>query len=204
MAKKKKGLSKQQVGYIIAGFGIFLLGGVVYAATTGILSISGTVTRGDAVDLDFINASCATQVTTGVETGDGYTVAGAAGGDYNCGVTIADVTPATANGAKDKLNFGVYLREPGDTNTITFYIKNVGSVPALLDSIAVSTTGFVGDATDNGISLSGTYSNLATGQTLAVGGMAGPYTIVIDWPIAATDATGGASFTATLDYEQGT
>lgn len=204
MAKKKKGLNKQQVGFIIAGFGIFLLGGIVYAATTGILTISGTVTRGDAVDLDFINATCATQVTTGVEAGDGYTTTGATSGNYNCGVAISDVSPATANGTNDKLDFGIYLREPGDTNTITFYIKNVGSVPALLDGVAISTTGFTGDATDNAINLSGTYTGLSTSQTLAVGATAGPYTIVVDWPTTATDATGGASFSATIDYEQGT
>jgi len=197
---KKKGLTHKQIGYVIAGFGVFLLGGLVWAATVGQLQIGGTVSRGDSVDLDFINASCISP-RSGFGT-DGVTTAGAAGGAYSCGYTIANIG-GRANGANDRLNFGIFLDEPGASDTVQFYIKNVGAVGADMDAINITDkTGFTGSATDNSITLGGSYTGIVA-QCIPVGSTIGPFTISATWPSSATSATGGATFSAEMDYEQG-
>lgn len=197
---KQKGMSKKTVTYIIAAFLLILVGGVVFAATTGILTINGSVSRGDSVDLDFTAAVCnPVGVTTNVEPGAGVTLAGAPGGDYNCGVALSNGLNA-ANGVNDVLTWGIFLREPGDSQAINFSIKNVGSVPVDLAALSVDTsTGFGAAAGE--IELTGTALNIAA-QCLDPDEVVGPFTINVHWPTADTSATGGGTFTATMNYAQ--
>jgi hypothetical protein len=197
--KKKKGLSHQQVGGVIAAFGVFLLGGIVWAATVGQLQISGSVNRGDFVDIDIVSASCVNP-TSGLGE-KGVTALGAIGGDLSCGVSVGNIT-GRSNGANDRLEFGMFLSEPGATDTVQFYIQNVGSVSANLHDINVtSTTGFAGSSVDNSIVLGGTHSDLVA-QCIAPGGVVGPFTISATWPASVPTAVGGAIFCASIDYSQ--
>ncbi|MCL2173725.1 hypothetical protein FWH58_00255 [Candidatus Saccharibacteria bacterium] len=202
MAKKKNlGLDKKTLNYIIAGFAVLVLGGVVWAASTGVLQITGSVSRGTSVDLDFITASCVTP-KTGYGT-DGVTSTGAAGGDLGCGLVIGN-RPAVANGANDTLTFGMFLGDAGDAETVQFYIKNVGAVDTTLSAINVTdTTGFGASPTGNDITLGGTYaSGLASPLCLEPGDQVGPFTISATWPSGLTGASGDASFAADLDYAE--
>ena len=201
MAKRKqqKGLSHRQVGGIIAVFGVFLLGGIVWAATVCQLQIAGSVNRGDAVDIDIISASCIEPISgLGIR---GVTETGAIGGDFSCGISVGHFI-GRSNGTNDKLEFGIFLHEPGTTETVQFYIKNVGSVGANLNAInTTSTTGFTGSSIDNDIVLGGTYSDIIV-QCIAPGAIIGPFTITASWPSFATASTGGAIFGASIDYAQ--
>jgi hypothetical protein len=199
MAKiQKKGLTQKQIGIAIAAFAVLFLGGIVFAATSGVMNINGAVSRGANVDLDFAVASCSLQTTSGVPAGGGISLTGIGSGDYNCGISIGD--HAGTNGANDVLNWGVFLRSPGDTVTITFSISNVGAVDALLNAINISTqTGF-GTAPGQ-INLSGSGTTIPS-QTIPVGQTAGPYQITVTWPAGDATATDGATFAATLDYAQ--
>jgi hypothetical protein len=197
--KRKKGLSQRQVGYIISGFGVLLLGGVVWAATVGQLQVSGSVNRGASADLDIISVSCINP-TSGYGAA-GVTYTGAIGGDLSCGATTGHVA-GRVNGNNDRLDFGIYLGEPGASDTVQFYIKNVGAVDVDLSGINVtSTTGFTGSSVDNSIVLGGTYSDIIA-QCIAPGAIIGPFSISATWPAGATSATGGAVFSAFIDYAQ--
>ena len=198
--QSQKGINKKNITFIIVVFAMFLVVGIVFAATTGVLTLNGSVSRGESVDLDFISVACSpAATTTGVPTGDGVTVSGVAGGDYNCGVALSNgLNPA--NGANDVLTWGIFLREPGDSQSITFSIKNVGSTSVDLSAISVDTsTGFGSSAGD--ISLSGTGTTISA-ACLDAGDIIGPFTINVSWPILDTAATAGATFTATMNYAQ--
>ncbi|MCL2869820.1 hypothetical protein FWF48_03365 [Candidatus Saccharibacteria bacterium] len=198
MAKKKnKGLDKKTLGYLIAGFGVLLLGGIVWAATSGLLSISGSVSRGTSVDLDFTNVSCISP-TTGYGT-TGVTTTGSNGGDYGCGVTLGN--RSGANGANDTLSFGMFLGEPGKTETVQFYIKNVGAVDADLSAVNVTNDAGFGDSASGGhdITLGGSYVDM-TAQCIPTGTSIGPFTISATWPDGLTGASGDAQFAADLNY----
>ena len=201
MAKQiqaKKGLSKKQIGIAIASFAVLLLGGVVYAATTGVLNINGAVSRGANVDLDFTDVSCSLQTTSGVPAGGGVTITGIGAGDYNCGVSIGN--HAGTNGMNDVLDWGVFLRSPGDTVTVNFSITNVGSVDADLAAINITNqTGF-GVATGD-IALTGTGLTIPA-QTIPIGQTVGPFTLTVTWPAGDSASTGGATFSASLNYSQ--
>lgn len=196
----QKGISQKTVAYIVAAFALFLMVGIVYAATTGVLTLSGSVSRGDSVDLDFTKASCdPVAVSTGVNAGEGVTVAGLAGGDFNCGVALSTGSNIS-NGVNDVLTWGIYLREPGDNQAITFSIINVGSSPVDLSAIDLSTSTGFGTGLGE-IELTGTGTTI--GQAcLNPGDEIGPFTINVYWPIEDTAATGGATFTAIMDYTQ--
>jgi hypothetical protein len=197
-SNNKKSLTHKQIGIVIAAFAVLLLGGVVYAATTGVMNINGAVSRGANVDLDFTVASCSLQTTSGVPAGGGVSLTGIGAGDYNCGISIGD--HAGSNGANDVLNWGVFLRSPGDTVTVSFSISNVGAVDAALEAINISTqTGF-GSAAGQ-IQLSGSGTTIPA-QTIPVGQTAGPYQITVTWPAGDATATDGANFAATLNYSQ--
>lgn len=200
--KNQKGINKKTVTYIIITFIMFLIIGVVFAATTGILTLNGSVSRGDAVDLDFINVVCdPAAVTTGVTAGEGVTVGGAAGGDFNCGVSLSNGTNIV-NGTNDVLTWGIFLREPGDSQAITFSIKNVGSASVDLSALNVSTSTGFGSSTGD-IELSGNGINISA-QCLDPGDEIGPFTINVYWPAVDTSSTSGATFTATMNYTQAT
>lgn len=197
--KKKKGLSQRQIGCIISGFGVLLLCGITWAATVGQLQISGSVNRGASADLDIISVSCVSP-TPGYGTA-GVTATGAVGGDLSCGAASGHVIGRT-NGSNDRLDFGIYLGEPGSSDTVQFYIKNVGAVDVDLSNINVtSTTGFTGSSLDNSIVLGGTYNGIVA-QCITPGSIIGPFSISATWPTSATSATGGAIFSAFIDYAQ--
>jgi hypothetical protein len=188
------------VGVVAAAFAFTLVGGVVYAATTGVLNINGTVVRGANVDLDFVNASCSVVETTDVPAGDGFAVVAGAieDGDNNCAVVVRNNTGT--NGANDRLEFGVYLRTPGDTVTINFDVENVGSVNASL--AAINTTGTTGFGGVTGITLGGSITtDFAAARTINVGGSES-HTITVTWPTtgAAAASSDSATFVAELQY----
>ena len=195
---KKKGLSKKQLTAVTAGVATLLTGGIVYAATTGLLNIDGAVSRGANVDLDFVNATCSVQSTAGITPGQGVAANGMGAGDYNCGISVGD--RAGTNGINDLLNWAAFLSSPGATVTINFSIANVGAVDALLSAINITDqTGFGSSAGQ--ITLSGTGTTIAQ-QTIAVGQTVGPYSITVTWPSGDASATAGATFAANLNYSQ--
>jgi hypothetical protein len=198
MSKRlNKGLNRKQVGVVVAAFAFTLVGGVVYAATMGVMNINGNVTRGVNVDLDFTAVSCSTVTDVDVPVGGGFAVDGSdiVAGNDNCAVVVLD--NAGTNGANDRIRFGVFLRSPSDTVTINFTITNVGSVPAELASISTAgTTGF-GGAT--GIALIHALDALE-GTIIPVAGSSDPQTITVTWPANAPAETGEAEFVAVLNY----
>ena len=193
-----KGLTHKQIGIAAAAFGVLLVGGIVYAATSGVLSINGAVSRGANVDLDFVSVSCSVQSTAGIAPGTGVSTSGMGAGDYNCGISTGD--RAGTNGINDVLNWAAYLASPGSTVTINFSIANVGAVDAALAAINITDqTGFGSNPGE--ITLSGTGTSIAA-QTIGVGNTIGPFSITVTWPSADSTATDSAVFAATLNYSQ--
>jgi len=178
MSKKlnNKGLSRKQVGITIAAFSALLVGGVVYAATSGVMQINGHVARGANVDLDFVDVSCVTTpVTTDIPAGAGVVLAtGFLGGDYTCGIGVAD-RPGFTNGANDMLNWGAFLRSPGETVSVEFSIQNVGSVDAYLHAIILD-AGHTGFGASPDILLSGNGTTIPN-TPVPVGETVGPFQI---------------------------
>jgi len=194
MEKKSKGIQKKQLGYLTACFGVLAVSGVVWAATSGVLSVNGS----EHVDLDFVSAACRpAAVTTGVPAGEGFAAgAPAMAGNLNCAVQLT----AGANGANDVLNLGIYPREPGDVWSVTFYIKNVGAADATLGPISVNTQAGFGVSTGD-IALAGNAFSIAS-TCVGVGETVGPYRIMAGWPAGDKAFTAGVTFEVTLNYTQ--
>ncbi|MCL2002314.1 hypothetical protein FWG76_02825 [Candidatus Saccharibacteria bacterium] len=174
MAKnmKKGGLTQKQVGGIVAGAGVFLLGGIVWAATSGVLTFGGTINRSGEVDLDIINQSCA----VGVDAAD-------------CSVSVS--------ADKNNLTFEVELEKPGATQDITFCVENVGTLGATLANMSVpSITGGTGVNITMPTNLNGV--TLLPGETTCTT----MSTISVEWDAAETSDTTTVEFTATINYAQ--
>jgi hypothetical protein len=201
MSKKlSRGLNRKQVGVVVAAFAFMLVGGVVYAATSGVMQINGTVARGVNVDLDFVNVACASaNLEQAVDTPAGIrgvTLTGAAGGNYTCGTLLGN--GAGTNGANDVFNWGAFLRSPGDSVTVNFSIENVGSVRADLVAISITDQTGLGSLTGQ-IRLEGTGTTIEQ-QFINPGVTIGPFAITVTWPNDEPTATGEGTFAATLQY----
>ena len=198
--QNKENINKKIITFIIITFLIFLIVGIYFALTTGILNLNSSINKEESVNLDFINVACNPPATTnGVPIGNGFTVSGASGGNYNCGVALSNsVNPA--NKTNDVLTWGIFLREPGDSQSITFSIKNVGNSSIDLSAISISTTTGFGASTKD-IKLSGTGTTIST-TCLNSNDTIGPFTINVTWPITDNSTTASAIFTATMNYAQ--
>jgi hypothetical protein len=203
----KKGVSHKTIGIAAIAFAVLFVGGVVFAATSGVLQINGSVDRGANVDLDFVSVSCSVQSTEGIPAGGGVSSTGIGPGNYNCGISTAN-RPGT-NGANDILNWAAFLASPGSTVTFTFSIQNVGAVDAVLNAVNIdttATTGFglldgTGTTTPGQISITGSGLTIPQ-QTITVGSITGPYTYTVTWPAGDATATSSADFSASLNYSQ--
>ncbi|MCL2002176.1 hypothetical protein FWG76_02100 [Candidatus Saccharibacteria bacterium] len=97
---------------MLFGAAFFLVAGVIWAATTGVLDFRGAVLRSSTVGLVFSQASCDP------------------GGDATeCVVTV------THSGKW--LNFNINLDKPGDSQIVTFCVRNVGTLAAGTDILRV-------------------------------------------------------------------
>lgn len=200
--RKQKIINKKTIYYISFTFILLFISAVVFAATTGILTLRGSVSRGNNANLDFVKAHCdPTEVTTGVPVGKGFTLGGLTGGNYNCGISL-EQGANLVNGFNDVLTWGIYLREAGDTQSIKFSIKNVGNAP--VDLVGINITEQTGFGTNTGeIELTGTGLSIPS-QCLDIGEEIGPFTLNVYWPVGDLIETNGAIFKAFLDYSQAT
>jgi hypothetical protein len=175
MPKKQKGINKRQLGYIIGGFAIFLLGGVVYAATQGTLTFTGEVTRQADINLNITQPTCD-------PLGDAY--------DCNAEVTLSGHLMA----------FSIDFARPGDTQNVSFCIENVGTI----DADTLSLTQVIAPGNGITVTPPANVSNLTivAGDEVCQDGFSNPFVFQVEWDSAATADTGAVTFSYALNYVQ--
>jgi len=181
MAKRKqeKGLKKEHLGLIIAGFGVLLLAGIAFAAGAGFLSFSGSAEKISEVDLNFTN----------VIANDGSAKACSAGTSTGTDGSTASVTDSDC----EVLVFHAMLDTPGQTDTFKFKVTNVGSQTTYLEGLTSSYT------TTDGVIV--TWPSDMCGVSLAPGDTSNEYSITVQWQSTAFDNLESVGpFTAKVDY----
>lgn len=86
-------------------FALTLIAGIVYAATSGVLTFGGTVNFGDTVELAIVDL-----------TDSGPT-------DANSTIKVNKIDNQT-------VEFTVSLAAPGDEVSMSFFVENIGTLPA--------------------------------------------------------------------------
>ena len=136
-------------------FSIVLCVGIVYAATAGLLTFTGSATLSENVRLDIVSASAATSPGTSLEATAGISVSG-----------DKQTATLTAN-----------LEYPGDKATYTFSVQNTGSVDAEITGMTLTPVSGTGSSY---VTLGGNYATL-DGEEIYVSTTEGPYTITLEW-----------------------
>ena len=178
----------KKISVIIAIFILIFVISIVYAASAGVLGISGTATfssQADVdlsiVDADFSNLTPANSVNPAVQ--DEFVI----------------VPGLLEAGDSKTMYIFVDLIFPGDKRIIEFYIENLETVSTKLGPLMKNDP----DINSTGVSI--TWPNLEDIVILS-GQKSGPYQIEIEWDIAHYNIsnTGQRNFSATITYKQGT
>jgi len=167
---------KQRTLLVLIGVFLFIfVVSVAYAALSGTLTIRGSYTFNEHLQVEFTSAS------------------------FTDSARIGETAPSIiANG--QTLTFAVLLNEPGDSRTIQFKITNTGNIDAVLDAIDINAP--VGlNVTVTPALVTGNI-DIATGVTLPSSGF---YNMVIEWDTDPQyeDLIGTTSnvIFATIDYD---
>ena len=158
----------------VLGFGVLLFSGVVYAAMSGNLDFSGTVSRNSNCALNIESAINVDPSTTSIAQAD-HTIA-------------ASVDSATRN----ILTFSTNLEYQADAKHITFQVMNVGNCIMELEDLVIH------QAPDNGVQV--TWPDL-DGIVLEPGETTGSKTIVVAW-VTNPGATTDEKMQASIAYHQ--